>query len=816
MKKSLLFALMFSTGALVWGQNTIKSQIVPAPNVSALTNKVSSNNIGANKTLLCQDTLRYPQMKEQVLGASNFNIFELWTVDAEYMSQAYLLSGSSLSVSGVEVFGRRAPTSTANLVLRASIYNVDVNNNPTTEIAFANITISDTLYNYRQANFASAVTVSNNYAVVIRPTSAGGIVEFYINNSLPGQIYDEGLSKIRSSYYTSSSGNWVSVPTLTSGFTGGPYDFEMLVAAKVSYSINTNFVVTPPSVCLGTALNFSSTTTPSSILSSRFYNFNRFKTYFQSVPDSSYAYNMTGSQPFIWSANTSYTYSTAATHNPILYTLGGLWSSCLDNYTTAVTVNPTPVVTANSPVICSGQSATVTAISSITGGTYSWNTGATTASITVSPTITTNYTVIYTLNGCSSSTQITVTVNPNPTISSSASSSTICSGGNTALTASGGTTYSWSPSSSLTSATGASVTASPTATTTYTVTGTSNGCSSTSQVTVTVTPLDNATFTYPSNTVCDGSANVTPTVSSSGSFSASPTGLVFANSTTGEIDVVASATNSYIISYTTTGACPNTSTQTLNITTATDANFSYSNSNYCTSGTNPTPIYGTGASAGTFSSSIGLSINSGTGLIDLLNSTPGSYSVTNTIAASGSCPFASASITVVIDADPIVTLGTFLDVCSTAPAFNLSGGTPAGGTYSGNGVVSGTFDPSIAGVGTHSITYSYTDGNNCSASANESVIVDVCTGIQNIPVVKNLLIAPNPVRDQLNISFVNTSSEKIKVRIISADGKLLFNESSLNSEIYSKTIDVSSYAKGVYFIQIVSEIGTVTNRIIVQ
>jgi len=66
---------------------------------------------------------------------------------------------------------------------------------------------------------------------------------------------------------------------------------------------------------------------------------------------------------------------------------------------------------------------------------------------------------------------------------------TICEGLQTTLTANNAVTYSWSPSATLSSATGTPVTATPVLTTLYTVTGTdANGCVNTADVTVTVTP----------------------------------------------------------------------------------------------------------------------------------------------------------------------------------------------------------------------------------------------------------------------------------------------------------------------------------------
>jgi gliding motility-associated-like protein len=81
--------------------------------------------------------------------------------------------------------------------------------------------------------------------------------------------------------------------------------------------------------------------------------------------------------------------------------------------TISITISPTPTVSVNSATICSGQSATLIATPSISGGTYAWTpNGQTTSSISVSPVSTSTYGVVYTVNGCSSAvSSATVTVN---------------------------------------------------------------------------------------------------------------------------------------------------------------------------------------------------------------------------------------------------------------------------------------------------------------------------------------------------------------------------------------------------------------------
>ena len=71
---------------------------------------------------------------------------------------------------------------------------------------------------------------------------------------------------------------------------------------------------------------------------------------------------------------------------------------------------------------------------------------------------------------------------------------------------------------------------------------------------------------------------------------------------------------------------------------------------------------------------------------------------------------------------PTVTLSSFSNVCITTSTFALSGGLPTGGTYSGPGVSAGNFNPSSAGVGTHTITY--TDGvGGCGNTAQKTITV---------------------------------------------------------------------------------------------
>ena len=127
--------------------------------------------------------------------------------------------------------------------------------------------------------------------------------------------------------------------------------------------------------------------------------------------------------------------------------------------------------------------------------------------------------------------------------------------------------------------------------------------------------------------IVDQGVDPTPSLSgvTGGTFSA-PSGLSI-NSSTGQIDLSNSTAGTYTVSYlTSSNLCATTSTFDVTIINDEDGSFSYNATEYCQSGSDPTPTI-TGTTGGSFSSGSGLAINSSTGQIDLSASTTGIYTV---------------------------------------------------------------------------------------------------------------------------------------------------------------------------------------------
>ncbi len=277
------------------------------------------------------------------------------------------------------------------------------------------------------------------------------------------------------------------------------------------------------------------------------------------------------------------------------YTTAGSWNLSASLYIHPfLTSTPTQaVLTPTATTICSGNSIGFDAAGSTYQDTLLWYfPGGTPTVVPSSPTTSITYSTPGTYNailyvvggGCNlfDSTFVTITVNPTPAISI-AGTNTICNGSNTALTASGASAYTWSPSTGLSATTGANVTANPTTTTTYLVSGALGACNNSSSITITVNNPPVATVEFVDTTVAcptllslDGS-NSTDVDDFSWSF---PGGMP-ASSTGSSATASFGTAGNVIVTLTTTNACgTDTETFSINILTNCGAGLDENSTNY--------------------------------------------------------------------------------------------------------------------------------------------------------------------------------------------------------------------------------------------
>ena len=203
---------------------------------------------------------------------------------------------------------------------------------------------------------------------------------------------------------------------------------------------------------------------------------------------------------------------------------------------------------------------------------------------------------------------------------------------------------------------------------------------------------------------------------------------------------------------------------------------------------------------------------SGTSTGNTITATADTTSGIISVTANNACGSSTASnLNVVGNTIPVVTLSSFGRVCDNISAFTLTGGSPAGGTYSGTGVNTNSFNPSTTADGTYYITYTVANGA-CVRSDSAAIIVDNCTGINAVSGDNFININPNPFTYETTIYFGEEQKHAI-VKIVD----MLGNEVKILTVYGSNNITVErgSLNAGVYFIQIIDSNKNEINRKIV-
>ncbi|NVO85947.1 T9SS type A sorting domain-containing protein [Hymenobacter terrestris] len=527
------------------------------------------------------------------------------------------------------------------------------------------------------------------------------------------------------------------------------------------------------------------------------------------------------------------TASTAGTY-VVTYTVGG---PCPSSATFSVTIT-TPATAGfsyASATYCTSATGTVAPVlaTGATAGTFSSTTGlsldATTGAITPGTSTPGTYVITNTVaasGGCEAVTAtFSVTITASATAGFSYASASYCTSATGTVTptlATGATagTFSSTAGLSLDATTGAITPGTSTAGT-YVVTNTvaaSGACGAvTATFSVTITAPATAGFSYASATYCTSAtgtvAPVLATGATAGTFS-STTGLSL-DATTGAITPGTSTPGTYVITNTiaASGGCEAvTATFSVTITASATAGFSYASADYCVGATNPSPVLATGASAGTFSSTTGLVI-SATGLINLTTSTPGTYVVTNTVAASGACEAVTATFSVTINARPAQPT---VSVQYNGPVTTLTSSAATGNQWLLNGAaIAGATNPtyvvnSAAQLGSYTVTT--TNAAGCTSLPSAPLVITS----SNKPLAgSSLQLYPNPTTDGLLTVKLGGYTKVVELTVYNSVGQQV-RTIPVPAGRLEQPLDLSQLPNGVYVLKARTEGGLDVRRIVKQ
>ena len=179
----------------------------------------------------------------------------------------------------------------------------------------------------------------------------------------------------------------------------------------------------------------------------------------------------------------------------------------------------------------------------------------------------------------------------------------------------------------------------------------------------------------------------------------------------------------------------------------------------------------------------------------------GTHTVTYTYTDQYGCQASEDQTTAVsLAAISISGLSDTLCIDSTA----LLSGSPAGGTFSGPGVTGNTFVALNAGTGTHTVSYAYTDANNCVSTGTQTVVViDNCaTGIPDGLTYGNLNLYPSPNTGDFTVSFNLPKPQTVTFFVLNQLGQeILVTGKAFPAGDQREAFNIKDLTPGVYFLK---------------
>jgi len=173
------------------------------------------------------------------------------------------------------------------------------------------------------------------------------------------------------------------------------------------------------------------------------------------------------------------------------------------------------------------------------------------------------------------------------------------------------------------------------------------------------------------------------------------------------------------------------------------------------------------------------------------------------------------AVTITVHDLPIVSYTQDPDsICYQQGSQTLQNASPEGGNFYGNGVSNGIIETEIAGIGTHEISYIYTDNNGCENSAVSSITILDCTTIDKLSQ-NDFQIFPNPAKNHLFI--LAAKNGKYSLQLISNDGKTI---KQIKNEYLNKNsifqFNLGQITPGNYLLKITGQSKSQLYQIVIQ
>ncbi|MBK6755164.1 MAG: T9SS type A sorting domain-containing protein [Flavobacteriales bacterium] len=168
-----------------------------------------------------------------------------------------------------------------------------------------------------------------------------------------------------------------------------------------------------------------------------------------------------------------------------------------------------------------------------------------------------------------------------------------------------------------------------------------------------------------------------------------------------------------------------------------------------------------------------------------------------------------------ISTTPVVYSGLSASYTTLDPAVTLVA-SPAGGVFIGQGMSGSTFDPATAGEGTHSISYTWLDSNNCVNTYSLCTSVNIGMELEDpTPKLSGVRVYPNPNHGQFTVEL--ELQGLVSLQVFDTRGRQVHNEVfQANGSRTQRVLDLSGLAKGGYSVQVQNAGAMVTQMVVVE
>jgi hypothetical protein len=138
------------------------------------------------------------------------------------------------------------------------------------------------------------------------------------------------------------------------------------------------------------------------------------------------------------------------------------------------------------------------------------------------------------------------------------------------------------------------------------------------------------------------------------------------------------------------------------------------------------------------------------------------------------------------------------------------------GDFSGDGINGATFNPAIAGIGSHTVTYTYTSPAGCVYVHTQPVRVDACLNVPGNFWTNTIKISPNPSQNNFSVSAFTAFEKRIKMEVSDIAGRSVILEEIALSLGENRISFLSTLATGIYTARFTDETSSTSMKLIIQ